>query len=54
MHTGFWLGYLMERDHLEGLDVGGIYNTKIDFQEMRGMASTGFSWLRIETGGGLL
>ena len=30
VHTGFRLGYLMEREHLEDLDLGGIYNTKMD------------------------
>ena len=26
MHTGFWHGNLDERNHLEGLDVGGGWN----------------------------
>jgi hypothetical protein len=44
----------MERDHLEDLDIGGTYKTKMDFQEMRGMASIGFIWLRIAVDGGRL
>jgi len=54
VHTGCSLGYLMERVHLEYLDVGGIYNTKMDLQEMGGMSSTGFIWIRIAVGGGCL
>jgi hypothetical protein len=33
VHTGFWLGDLKERGHLENLGVDGKININMDFKE---------------------
>jgi hypothetical protein len=50
--TGFWWGNLRERDHWGHSDVED--NIKMDLQEMEGVVGTGWSCLRIGTGGGHL
>jgi hypothetical protein len=54
VHTGFWWGYLIERDHLEDLGIDGKKILKWIFKKWDGGAWTGLIWLRIETGVGLL
>jgi hypothetical protein len=49
----FWWGGLRERDHLEDLEVDGRIILKCIFKTWGG-AWTGFMWLRVGTGGGLL
>jgi hypothetical protein len=48
--TGFWLGNLRERDHWGDPDVDG----RIILRKWEGVVGTGWSWLRIGTGGGRL
>ena len=52
MHTGFWWGNVLERDHLEDPGLDGRINIKMDLQEVGWGAWTEFIWLR--TGGGHL
>ena len=54
VYTGFWWGNLRERDHFEypGVD-GGIILERI-FRKWDEGTWTGFIWLRIGTGDGLL
>ena len=52
--TGFCWGNQRERDHWGDPDVDGQDNIKMDLQEMGGVVGTGWSWLRIGTGGGHL
>ena len=54
LHTEFWWGNLRERDHLEDLRVDGKNNVEWIFQEICLVVHSGFSRLRIVTGGGLL
>jgi hypothetical protein len=54
VHTGFWWKDLREGDHLEDLDVDGRIILKWIFKKWDGRPWTGFIWLRIGTGGGLL
>jgi len=49
MHTGVWLGYLMERDHVDGKVIINWIFKKRDVE-----AWTGLIWLRIGTCGGRL
>jgi hypothetical protein len=53
-HTGFLWGELIERDHLEDLNVDKRIILKCIFKMWVGEAWTGLIWLRIETGDGRL
>ena len=48
--TRVWWGNPMERDHWGDQDVDG----RIIFRKWEGVLGTGWSWLRIGTGGGRL
>ena len=50
--TGFWWGNLRERDHWGGPDADGRIILRSIFRKWEGVARTGWSWLRIGTGGG--
>jgi len=50
--TGFWCGNLRERDHWGDPDVDGRIILSCIFGKWEGVAGTGWSWLRIGTGGG--
>jgi len=52
--TGFWWGNLMERDHWGGPDADGRIILRWIFRKWEGVVGTGWSWLRIGTGGGHL
>jgi len=52
--TGFWWGNLRERDHWGDPDVDGRIILRWIFRKCEGVVRTGWSWLRIETGGGHL
>jgi hypothetical protein len=54
--TGFWYEDLREADHLGDPGTDGRIISKWIFKKREGGggAWTGLSWLRIETGGGLL
>ena len=52
--TGFWWGNLRERDHWEGPSADGRIILRWIFRKWKGIARTGWSWLRIGTGGGHL
>ena len=45
---------LMERDHWGDPDVDGRIILRWIFRKLEGVVGTGWSWLRIGTGGGLL
>jgi hypothetical protein len=53
VHTEFWWGKLRERDHLEDPSVDGTIILRWVFRKWGG-AWTGFVWLRIGIGCGLL
>jgi hypothetical protein len=53
VRTFFWLGDVMERDHLEDLGVDGRIILKWISRKLDWVAWTGLLWLRIGTGGGL-
>jgi hypothetical protein len=52
--TGFWWGNLRERDHSGDPGVDGRIILRWIFRKWEGIAGTGWSWLRIGTGGGHL
>jgi hypothetical protein len=52
--TGFWWGNLRDRDHWRDLDVDGRIILRWTFGKWEGVVGTGWSCLRIVTGGGHL
>jgi hypothetical protein len=54
VNTGFWLGNLRERDHLEGPGVDRRIILRWIFRKWDGGTLTGLIWLRIGKGGGHL
>jgi len=52
--TGFWWGSLRERDDMGDPDVDGRIILRWIFRKWEGVLGTGWSWLRIGTGGGHL
>jgi len=52
VHTGFWLGDLRERDHMEDLDAVGRTVLKWIFKKEDGEIWSGLISLRIGSGGG--
>ena len=52
--TGLWWGNLRERDHWWDPDVDGRIILRWIFRKWEGVVGTGWSWLRIGTGGGHL
>jgi hypothetical protein len=53
MHTKFWPENLKRRDHSEDLVVDGKIILEWILEKYGGKVWIGFTWLRIETGGGL-
>jgi len=53
-YTGFWWGNLNERDHLGDPGVDGRIILRWIFRKWDVEVWTGWSWLRIGTGGGHL
>ena len=49
--TTFWWGNLRERDHFGDQDVDGRIILRWIFRKWEGVVGTGWSWLRIGTGG---
>ena len=54
MCTGCWWGSLRERGHWGDQDVDGRIILRWIFRKLEGVEGTGWSWLRIGTGGGHL
>jgi hypothetical protein len=54
LRTGFWWGNLRERDNWGDPGVDGRITLRWIFRKWDVGVWTGFSWLRIETGGGHL
>ena len=52
--TGFWWGNLSERDHWGDPDLDWRIILRWIFRKWEGVVGTGWSWLRIGTGGGHL
>jgi len=52
--TGCWWGNLRERCHWGDKDVDGRIILRWIFRKFEGVVGTGWSWLRIGTGGGHL
>ena len=53
-YAGFWWGNLRVSDHFGDPDVDGKVILRWIFRNLEGVVGTGWSWLRIETGGGHL
>ena len=53
-YTGFRWGNLRERDHWGDQDVDGKIILRWILRKWKGVEGIGWSWLRIETGGGRL
>ena len=53
-HTGFWWGYLKERDHLENPGIDGRIILRCIFRKWDVGAWTGSIWLRKGTDGGYM
>jgi len=49
--TGFWWGNLRERDHWADPDADGRIILRWIFRKWKVVVGTGWSWLRIGTGG---
>jgi hypothetical protein len=49
--TGSWWGSLRERDQWQDQDVDGRITLRWNFRKLEGVVGTGWSWLRIGTGG---
>jgi len=49
--NGLWWGNLRERDHWGGPDAEGRIILRWIFRKWEGVVRTGWSWLRIGTGG---
>jgi len=54
LHTGPWFGYLNESDRWDNRGVDEKIILKRVFKKRDGETCTGFIWLRIRKGGGLL
>jgi len=54
VYTGFWWGNLRERDHFEDPDADARKMLRWNFEKWEMGICTGYSWLRIGTGGGHL
>ena len=54
LFTGFWWGNLRERDLWGDQDVDERIILRWIFRKWEGVVGTGWSWLRIGTGGGRL
>jgi hypothetical protein len=52
--TGFWLEGQKERDHWEDIGIGEGITLRWILGRWGSMRRTGFSWVRIESSGGLL
>jgi hypothetical protein len=52
--TGCWWADVMERGHWGDPDVDGRIILKKIFRKLEGVVGSGWSWLRIGTGGGNL
>ena len=50
----FWWGNVRERDHWGDPDIDGRIILRWIFRKWNGVVETGWSWLRIGTGGGRL
>jgi hypothetical protein len=54
MYAGVWWGNIKERDHLEGLVIGGRIILEWIFKKWDGEIWIGLIWLKIRTVGGRL
>jgi hypothetical protein len=52
--TGFWWGSLRERVYLGDQAIDERIILRLIFRKLEGVVETGWSWLRIGTGGGHL